>query len=353
TLVGAELKPVDRPSVRHLHGLIPATGRSRGDVVLSEGDYYLMQDPRNSGEQLVAALLADRPCLFVGTSLDDPNLLRNLYRCSKNRERHVVLYTRQGDAVACDPEIPAPIRRAREEASRRRFASVNVEPLYADFFEQVVQFVNEVALRRELGDEYEYYGERLEAWRAEVVETLLPASPAAFRRCQEEIHGRLAALRDEVLDILDRAGLRRDGQDTLAVQVWTRARHGRELILIGYSDRVWSDAGTLARAVLDRPTPHFAVEVFCYGSPLYQRALPERPGTRWRSALGVPLILTSDPGHRLPVGAITLLSTEKFAGGLLEKLSEAPEEEAEVRTKLIDVGLGLLGSAYGSTTGAR
>ena len=56
-------------SVLHLHGVMGPRGRIRGRLVLSERDYFLMQEDSAWQQQYFGDRLASTTCVFVGASL--------------------------------------------------------------------------------------------------------------------------------------------------------------------------------------------------------------------------------------------------------------------------------------------
>jgi hypothetical protein len=73
-----------------------------------------MQRGTSWQEQCVTEQLETSSCLFVGTSLTDPNLIRYLYGYKQAQSRaHAAVFVRQGDAEGVDDEV----RVAREDAA--------------------------------------------------------------------------------------------------------------------------------------------------------------------------------------------------------------------------------------------
>jgi hypothetical protein len=111
--------PANAVPVTHLHGYAGRVGRRRG-IVLTEGHYHRMQRGRSWQEQFVVDRLERSLCLFIGTSLVDPNLIRYLYGYTPARQRHAaIFYTPGGSRHG----------HTSREASPRRRDSSSVGPL--------------------------------------------------------------------------------------------------------------------------------------------------------------------------------------------------------------------------------
>ena len=199
TYVGGKKGASGAAVVRHLHGVLTPT-RQRGTVVLSESDYHLMQDRHRWQEKYMRRRLESTTCLFIGTSLSDPNLLRYLYRSSPGAQ-HTAVFVRQGDDWWFDDDL-ADVRTAREKAVVERWSRVHVTPLLADYFAQSAQFVREVADRRLHSADYVSYDDRLRDWEVRVRKTLLRTSTSHFQRSQNALQTLLARWSAIVRDYL-------------------------------------------------------------------------------------------------------------------------------------------------------
>jgi hypothetical protein len=289
--------------VRHLHGLITPR-ESRGRIVLAESDYYQMQAPRIWQEQYAQGKLRSTTCLFVGTSLSDPNLLRYLYRTAGTRQ-HFALFTRQADSPRGD--VSDLVADSRDRAVLRRWREMNVTPVIADYYVQSAQFLHEVARLRELGDEYEPYVDRLDRWEDEIYGSLLQTrNVTRFRRTQDALHEQLTQWLDAVRRYtrFRRLGQRRE---LLGLHLWVRRPRRRGLILGASSDRVWRTPGAIQDLRIRLPTIWVAVETFCRGRPMVQNVDREL-ASRWRNVVGIPVFLEAEPWGNLPVGVLTLAS---------------------------------------------
>jgi hypothetical protein len=318
----------DEVACRHLHGVIEG-GVPKGDLVLSEADYHLMQAPGQWQESYMAQRLEHTTCLFVGSSLTDPNLLRYLYRgrpgtsSKRGRTRHVVVLARQGEAQFYAHASPVLVK-AREETASGRWRAMGVEPVLVDYYSQVAQFVSEVAARKRLGDGYVPLDERLNAWEHFAVRLLRKDDPNFVAR-QGEVQAILGGLVGLVRSRLAAAGgTPRD--EVVQASWWLYLPSERSLVNWASSDRLWTDAGSLRRVAVHWQSQFVAVEAFCQGS-VCSRSVGLGSPSRWRHVVGVPLHLGG--AARLPVGALTLASTAE------EPESCLSHGLAELRSKLL------------------
>lgn len=314
--------------VRHLHGIL-TDSQHRGTVVLSDADYYRMQAPNRWQEQHMQDRLENRSCLFMGTSLSDPNLLRYLFR-SEGLHSSTVVFTRQGDTTWPPPS--AAVRQAREDAAQVRWTEASVYPLYADYFSELAQFVYELALRKEClvaKTRYPTYRSRMTDWHNEMSQSLLQTRHLGrFRGIQDSIQEVLVELLDEVeMDVLGASGIRRGTGEKLAVHLWVHDPFDRTLVLWASSDRAWRDPTTLTPVPIRRPTSWVSAEAFCTGIPM-TRSTAGDASSRWNHVTAVPVRLDDEPlkvaagqdrwGY-LPVGVATMASSHPEGSSVFSK----------------------------------
>jgi hypothetical protein len=303
--------------VRHLHGVLTPTER-KGRVVLSESDYHLMQTPSIWQEQYFRDRLTKSTCLFIGTSLSDPNLLRYLYR-SPSRREHVAVFVRQGDPWTTRSDLRKGVHEARDLANLGRWRAMRVQPLQADYYFQSAQFVYEVARRAEQGGEYISYVDRLHAWEQGMASGIMQTrSRTLFQDTQEELHETLRELVDVMRYYLTTQRLRAE-RELIGLHLWARRPRERGLVLLGSSDRTWKEPRAMQSIPIRRPTIWVAVEAFCHGRPLVETAEREL-ASRWRYVVGIPLYLDDEPWGRLPVGVLTLASDRPASRSALARL---------------------------------
>lgn len=319
--VSDEAVDTDQIVVRHLHGILQPNGRWEGEVVLSEADYHLMQEPESWQEGYFEERLGSSTCLFAGTSLSDPNLLRYLYRTSAGNG-HVACFARQQDSWLYE-ELNAAVVRVRERAAEERWRSVGVDAIHLDYFGQVAQLLFEVSLRRRLQDDYVSLWERLIEWEAALGRSVLSTRAGAFGDQQDELQTILQDTITAVRELLADAGFDLRRKERLSCSLWVHQPSSNALVNWASSDRVWRDPRTMEPVPLEWSSPFVSVQAFCSGS-VVSYSTAEQAATRWNHVVGAPLYL--DPWDdllteeergsattygRLPVGVITLASTEQ------------------------------------------
>ncbi len=104
--------------VTHLHGYA-GRDETKGTLVLSEEHYHRMQRGSSWQEKFMSERLLNSNCLFVGSSLTDPNLIRYLYGYRGERP-HTALFVRQAESA----RLPPKVQTAREEATAQRWGAL-------------------------------------------------------------------------------------------------------------------------------------------------------------------------------------------------------------------------------------
>jgi hypothetical protein len=286
----------DAVRVVHLHGLL---GRQdKGEVILTEGDYYRMQTRRTWQEEWVTERLSRSMCLFLGASLTDPNLIRYLY-CTSRKRSHYVLFRR----------LEASGSRARwEQMERDRWKRLGVTPLYADNFADIPQFIYEVIYRRRQGSSCQGLPARLRSWLAKESQDGILTVGQHFGYWQRNTHDFLA---DIMLPGIVR-GLKESGvplqKETLAVSLWTlrepvAGEDQERVVAMASSDRIMTTPSSLAPVPLVQLSEWTGVKALCTGLAVGERR--DSYASRWSYVLGVPIF---DPEPRMPLGAITISS---------------------------------------------
>jgi NAD-dependent SIR2 family protein deacetylase len=286
--------------VTHLHGFLSRSGAVSGEIVLTEDDYQrVAQDDWQSAD--VGGALLNSTCLFIGSSLTDPNLLRYLHRTAGlGSPTHYAIFTRQD---AYRPGTPAAVVTARERALLDRWRRTNVEIVFVDHYMEIAQALAEIATARRRGDGYEQLPERLAAWHATVAHDLLSADdPRGFAPAQD-------AWRETLIDALE-TGLRTAGDlgydagdEVLGATLWLIDATGTTLTGWANTDRVHRDARTLDPVPIEEHSRWVAVRAFTRGAVLAEPR--DVYASRWRYVRGLPLFTHAD---RLPVGVVTVSS---------------------------------------------
>lgn len=295
--------------VRHLHGYITRS-KTFGDVVLAEGHYHAMQGSERAWqESFMRRRLQHGPCLFVGTSLTDPNLLRYLYRTS-GAARHVALFTRQQEAAQRRVASGA-LEETRDASVQLRWDRLGIHSLLADYYTDSAQFLWELVWRIEQGSDGPTYLERLSRWETIIGRELGPEKAVPrFASKQDELQEHLAAELERLLESLADDGFEPHADEKLGMHLWVYLPSSAALLMIGGSDRAWRDPSTLAPLPINwESNSHWAsVQAFCSGS-LASQSTAHESATRWNHVVGVPLFSSSPPWGRLPLGALTMAST--------------------------------------------
>jgi hypothetical protein len=298
--------------VTHLHGVAGRRGKPKG-LVLTEEHYQRMQQGRRSWqEELVTERLAESLCLFVGTSLTDPNLIRYLYGYRRAARRaHAAVFVRQGDLEGA----PDAVRAAREEAMARRWERLGVEAVFVDHFADAAQLLYEIGLRRQRGAGYAPVGRRAAAVLGAIEDTVLDAHAGeVLFGARQVVLSRW--LRGTLYDELDAVDVPRG--ERVALALWLLSGDGRQLTGWAHSDRAHQDPLTIESVEVGGASEWVAVRTVCQGVPV---ELDRHDATsRWRFVYGLPLTL-SDP-TRLPLGCVTLSSTVPGARSALTRLGE-------------------------------
>jgi len=301
--------------VRHLHGLLTRE-REVGHLVLSEVDYQRMAGGQAWQESYFRTQLNQSTCLFVGTSMTDPNLLRYLYRHHFGSRRHpvVVVLIRQADQWPGSEKV----RAAREYIAQQRWREMGVTALYADFYSQSAQFVWEVARRREKGRDYRSYGSRLDDWAQAVNDQVLQLDdPSSFAAQQDRLQQETRHWLDNVVNQI--GVLPVDKAERLAIHVWVRRPSDRALMIAICSDRAWRDSKALEAVPIALPSRWACVNAFCYGTTFEWKS-PE-PG-KWNYVVAIPVYLEDEPWGRMLVGVITLASTKPASTSVLGNVEQ-------------------------------
>lgn len=193
--------------VLHLHGVMKPRGGIEGDLILSERDYFLMQEDSAWQQRYFGERLQQSCCIFVGASLTDPNLLRYLYR-SDVGEQHWAIFVRQQDADIYD-EADLGLITLREASSEGRWLHAGIRPVHADYFSQSAQLLHEVLHFRTMrarNRKYRPLPERLKRWRRRVNRGALTTQRADFAAKQDELHQTMSDLLTAVRRDLTDAG---------------------------------------------------------------------------------------------------------------------------------------------------
>ena len=325
--------PQDTVPVTHLHGYAGRTGRHRG-IVLTEGHYHRMQRGRSWQEQLVVDRLQRSQCLFIGTSLADPNLIRYLYGYRRGSHRHAAVFIRQGDLDSATPAV----RRARENAIARRWGRCGVEALFLDHYADAAQFVHEIALCRESAADYSPAPARASRTIGMIEEILVRSVDGGddFADRQIVLSRWLRSLLYNLLTTAVGADVAFD-DERLALALWIFSRDGTRVTGWAHSDRAHQDPRTVEAVRIGAASEWVAVRTICQGVRVDDDT--HSSTSRWRFVRGLPLVL--EEPTRIPIGCLTISSTKLGGDTLLNRLT--PAARSELHRGLTTAVLGIIG----------
>ena len=286
--------------VTHLHGLAGREGPPK-KLVLSEEQYHRMQRGSSWQERCMTERLESSSCLFVGTSLTDPNLIRYLYGYKQSpARRHAAIFVRQGEVEG----VSAGVGAAREHAAAKRWGRCGVEAIFVDHFSDAAQLLYEIAHRRETSDAYTPIGARAESALRQIADVALRehASQDGFAERQVALS---RWLRDTLRVTLTTAlGADPPESEPLAIALWLLSLDGRRITGWAHSDRAHQDPTTIESVPVRAESTWAAVRAVCQGVQVEHETASEV--SRWRFVRALPLVL-ADPS-RIPIGALTIAS---------------------------------------------
>jgi SIR2-like protein len=315
--------------VTHLHGFAGREGAPTS-LVLTEEQYHRMQRGTSWQEQCVTEALETTSCLFVGTSLTDPNLIRYLYGYKQSQSRaHAAVFVRQGDAEGADDEV----RVAREDAAAKRWGRCGVEAVFVDHYADAAQLVYEIAHRSEAGAAYVPVAIRAERALSRIAEVALlqHAPQEAFADRQIALSKWLRETLRATLGAAVGAVLPTD--EPLALALWMLSPDGWRITGWAHSDRAHQDPTTMESIPIQADSTWAAVRAVCQGVRVEHE--PQSDISRWRFVRAIPLVL-SDP-TRLPIGCLTIASTRPRSETILATMSS--ESQAILHRGLVDAVL--------------
>jgi hypothetical protein len=281
---------------------------------LSDSDYHLMQDPGAWQESYFKRQLGSSTCVFVGASLTDPNLLRYIYRSGRGASRHYAVFVRQGDSSFYDSAADDVVA-LREQSQIAKWRAVNIEPILFDHYAQSAQFFWEVVAARR-NKPYASLSDRLSRWRTEV-EAVLPTERQAFMETQDQLQRFMSKVLAGTKKLLNGAGHRLQEGEKLGVSLWIYEPAKDKLINWASADRAWRDPNTLEPTPIHWSSDFVAAQAFCAGSMVSQ-STSKHVVSRWNHVIGFPIYLHR-PDGRLPIGVVTLASTESIERSLLKR----------------------------------
>jgi hypothetical protein len=356
SVVGPETAvPAKSFAVYHVHGFLPFETTfdegTTGRIIVGERDFVIADTWEQWRRDIYSQCFAD-VCVFVGTSVNDTDVLRYLYE-TREGTKHYVFLVRQESPFSRVSDVSQAVDVAVERALENRFAHLGLNPIIPDYFAQVGQFLNEVWLWRDALDsedgggqrslsyaEWEHrYGERLIAWRREFEPLAIPAKGEPFRVNQAKIHERV---RDAWSQLADECNFGRNPAELFGVHVWSRdprpaAEGQRRLELLAASTGSVAHPRAILRVPIEDGSIWHAVATFCGGSRNVRHT--DDPSSRWRYTLCAPIYLYDEPWLGLQVGVVTLSSSKPENESLL---GSQPQLRSKVWEALEKVGSAVL-----------
>jgi hypothetical protein len=300
-------------AVTHLHGLAGREGAPK-KLVLSEEQYHRMQRGRSWQERCMTSHLESSPCLFVGTSLTDPNLIRYLYGYKQSPARtHAAVFVRQAEGEGMSAAVSA----ARERAAAKRWARCGVQAIFVDHFADAAQLLYEIVHLRDAGEGYAPISVRADRALRHIADVALRDGAP-----QEEFAARQVALSRwlrETLRVTLIGALAADPPENepLAIALWLLSPDGRQMTGWAHSDRAHQDPTTIESVPVRAESTWAAVRAVCQGVQVERET--ESEISRWRFVRALPLVL-GEPS-RIPIGALTIASALPREESVLTQMS--------------------------------
>jgi hypothetical protein len=305
--------------VTHLHGY---AGRdtTKGTLVLSEEHYQRMQRGQSWQEIFMADRLLTSTCLFIGTSLADPNLIRYLYGYRGERH-HAAVFVRQGESL----ELPSGVRQGREDATARRWGRCGVEAIFVDHFADVAQLLREIGARSATGSTYVPAHTRARAWITNVEQEVVGMdSDANFVVGQEFLSDRLRELLRRAMSAAESLDVD-FSNEVLAASLWLASGDGTRITSWATTDRLHRDRATIEPVDVEAESRWVSVECFCRGARFEENR--DVYASRWRFIRGLPLIMRLGGQSDVLVGCLTLTSNLPGGHSALVSMDEGIKAE--------------------------
>jgi hypothetical protein len=335
-----EKSGIEHP-IRHLHGYLADDRTTEGEVVLTEADYHQEGAEKLSWQETyLRRRLGESTLLFVGTSLSDPDILSILFRSAEGRDPAVALLVDPSPADGVPDILPKPDACARDASELRgeRWRSAGVEVLKAAYISQPRQFLWEVAMHKRDPNAIPY-GKRLVRWYQEQGEGIRLGidSESLFELVQDGLSNFLTEVLEQVRNLVRDRGHSLPDEEALAIHVWLRSTLPLQLgpqedpdlcamAMIHCSDRAWRSPEAVDTRRIMLPTRRAALMAFC------ERRVVEHSfdgSDQWNYVLAAPVVLAEDYS-RLPVGAVTLVSTAPAHESVLTKL------DLDIRQEIVE-----------------
>jgi hypothetical protein len=295
--------------VHHLHGVITAR-KTLGTVVLTDASYHHLPPEARARDSELVGILAHHTCLFLGTSLSDPNIIRYIYQAAEERRNragggqhnngkleHVALFTHH----SADPRA---VLRVREDIARTRLAGALTQAVFLDHYSDMGQFVFEVR-NRILESNYRPYEERaINLLRPVLRHVINCNNRRQYDKAQAPLSERLARILRSVVKLLDSHLKAELGKEDLALALWLLDEQGRRMTPWVTTDRIHRGPRLLQSVAVQPDGRWLAARAVCEGAFVGEARSADE--SRWPYLAGFPLLIDDGKWGRVMVGALTM-----------------------------------------------
>lgn len=353
--------PKGRPLVVHLHGYV---NDDPPELTLTEAQFQRIhtKEPRSWQERLLKAWMRGS-CIFVGTSLDDPTLIRSLHLAKDDEHaERAALFIR---ALECEartlvppekycpiltdldakaPALPGSLVGKLELSRSARWSECDLQIVHLDHTADAAQFLAEVGLSAKFGGGYIDLPARVALIVTKTEDALLGGSRrAGFRELQDVLNDWIRGLVGSAWQAARNRGVD-FSSETIGASLWLITPDGQRLLNCCSTDQKQVAPQTLNAPDLDERSDWTAMHAYCVGK--VQLDETSTYASPWKYVIGIPLTLddsTSPEVGRLPIGCLTLASTVPHPSTALSKMDE--DIRAEMITTLRDGALDYLAEA--------
>ncbi len=294
----------------HLHGFVPRSHQPgpKGSVseyrhpVVSEQDYFITAEYSFGA---LNKLFSQASVLIVGASMTDPPLLRALAATAEEATREG---RRRYALVPMQDGLGAADKASLQKMIRERYQHFGVKPVFADYYGQAQQFIEEVTVCAQLSKPSEYqrselrYGKRLSdwwnSWSVEIAQDEETDWQWLFHELLNTAVVALSALLESSAD------------EKFKIELWIRTspQHTREMKLWATSLGTLADEELSRTAQISSDSEYTSIQAFIAGRPVTRSLGENDKSQRWRTYVGLPLTWKPPEGGTITVGAITIAS---------------------------------------------
>lgn len=132
--------------VYHPHGYLPRDRQAGKQyrVILAESDYHTQyHSPSMWSNIAISRVLLENVCLFIGTSLEDPNL-RRLLDASHREQPGKLHYILARSPVAGDHNLKSPVAQAILEVFAASYQQLGVTPIWFDDYPEIPSVIDSI-----------------------------------------------------------------------------------------------------------------------------------------------------------------------------------------------------------------